>query len=63
MKKYLVVCFDDANDSYVVNDLDSLINEMYVCELNEGESIDEVNNKFYAHHKVFEINGEIIELN
>ena len=62
MKKYLVVCFDDANDSYIVEDLNSLINEMYEPEL-ERESYESVSKKFYSYHKVFEIEGEIKELN
>ena len=62
MKKYLVVCFDDANDSYIVEDLNGLINEMYEPEL-ERESFESVSEKFYSYHKVFEIEGTIIEIN
>jgi hypothetical protein len=62
MKKYLVVCFDDVNDSYIVEDLNGLINEMYESEL-ERESFESVSEKFYSFHKVFEIEGEIKELN
>lgn len=63
MKKYLAICFNDATDSYVVNDLKKLIEEMYENEMLYGESFEEVSNKFYSYHKVFEINGEIKEIN
>ena len=63
MKKYLVVCFDDANDSYIVEDLNSFINEMYEVELLNDETFESVSEKFYSYHKVFEIKGEIKELN
>ena len=63
MKKYLVIYFNDVNDSYIVEDLLLLINEMYEVELLNGEDFDSVDKKFYSYHKVFEINGEIKELN
>lgn len=62
MKKYLVIELDDVSYNYIVSDLDSLIKEMYECEL-DRESFEEVSNKFYSSHKVFEINGEIKALN
>ena len=63
MKNYLVIAFEDANDSYYVNDLTSLINEMYEVELMNGESFESVSDKFYSYHKVYEIDGTIKELN
>ena len=66
MKKYLVICFDDVNDSYIVEDLNllkSLIEEMYEVELMNNESFESVSNKFYSYHKVYEIDGTIKELN
>ena len=63
MKKYLVIAFEDANDSYYVEDLLSLINEMYEVELMNGKTFDEVSNMFYSYHKVYEIDGTIKELN
>jgi len=62
MKKYLVVCFDDANDSYIVEDLNVLIKEMYEDDLNYIP-IEDISRKFFSFHKVFEIEGEIKELN
>ena len=63
MKQYLVIAFNDANDSYIVEDLLSLINEMYEVELMNGKTFDEVSNMFYSYHKVYEIDGTIKELN
>ncbi len=62
MKKYLVISFDDVNDSYIVEDLNVLIKEIYEDDLNYI-SIEDISRKFFSYHKVFEIKGEIKELN
>lgn len=64
MKKYLVVSSKNGNDFYIVDDLKELIEDMYEFELVQNEeSFKSVNVKFYRFHQVFEINGEIKELN
>jgi hypothetical protein len=60
MKNYLVVNIDDANDFYLVNDLNELIKEMYECELFEKE-FEEVERMFFECFKVFNSESEIIE--
>ena len=64
MKKYLVVSSENGNDFYIVNNLKELIEEIYDFQLiiNE-ESFENVSEKFYRFYQVFEINGEIKELN
>jgi hypothetical protein len=61
MIKYLVIDIYD-NFNYIVDDLDSLIKEMYEVELLNGKSKDEVKEYFNSSHKIFEIKGEIKEL-
>ena len=56
MKKYLVFADATADEIFIVDDLDELINQMY-----EGD--DDGENKFYRYYKVFEIEGTIKELN
>jgi hypothetical protein len=56
MKKYLVIADATADEIFIVDDLDELINQMY-----EGD--DDGENKFYRYYKVFEIEGTIKELN
>jgi len=63
MIKYLVIDVNDISFNYVVDDLDSLIKEMYEVELLSGKSENEIKGYFNNNHKVFEINGEIKELN
>ena len=60
MKNYLVVNIDDANDFYLVSDLNQLIKEMYECELFEKE-FEEVERMFFECFKVFTSESEIIE--
>ena len=60
MKNYLVVNINDANDFYLVNDLNELIKEMYECELFEKE-FEEVERMFFECFKVFTSESEIIE--
>jgi hypothetical protein len=60
MKNYLVVNIDDANDFYLVNDVNELIKEMYECELFE-KNFEEVKGMFFECFKVFNSESEIIE--
>ena len=60
MKNYLVVNIDDANDFFLVSNLNQLIKEMYECELFEKE-FDEVERMFFECFKVFTSESEIIE--
>jgi len=60
MKNYLVVNVYDANDFYLVSDLNELIKEMYECELFEKE-FEEVKGMFFKYFKVFNSESEIIE--
>ena len=64
MKKYLVVSSENGNDFYIVDDLKELIEEMYEFEVVQNEeSFESISEKFYRFYQVFEINGEIKELN
>jgi len=56
MKKYLVIADATADEIFIVDDLDDLINQMYEGD-NDGK------NKLYRYYKVFEIEGTIKELN
>jgi len=60
MKNYLVVNVYDANDFYLVSNLNELIKEMYECELFEKE-FEEVKGMFFECFKVFTSESEIIE--
>jgi hypothetical protein len=60
MKNYLVVNIDDANDFFLVSNLNQLIKEMYECELFEKE-FEEVERMFFECFKVFTSESEIIE--
>ena len=62
MKQFIVIDLYNTSYSYIVNNLKELIEEMYEPEL-ERELFEDVSKKFYLSHKVFEINGEIKELN
>ena len=63
MKQFLVIDLFDTPNYYIVEDLMSLINEMYEVELMNGESFENVNQWFNNNHKVFEIEGTIKEIN
>lgn len=63
MKKYLVVNSKDGNDFYIVDDLQSLVKEMYEVEWLNGELMEEIERKFNTFYQVFEINGKIKALN
>jgi hypothetical protein len=56
-KQYIVIAFDNAEDCYIVNDLKTLITEMY------EEYTDKTEDSFYRIHKVIEVMGEIREMN
>ena len=60
MKNYLVVNIDDANDFFLVSNLNQLIKEMYECELFEKE-FEEIERMFFECFKVFNSESEIIE--
>ena len=62
-KQFIIVAFDNADDSYIVDDLNKLIEEMYSVELGYGKSIELVRQWFMNNHKVFEITGEVKEIN
>ena len=61
-KQFLVFDLFDTPNYYLVDDLNSLITEMYECEL-ERETLETVTKWFNDNHKVFEVIGEIKELN
>jgi hypothetical protein len=61
-KQFLVFDLFDTPNYYIVDDLNSLITEMYECEL-ERETLETVTEWFNNNHKVFEVIGEIKELN
>lgn len=58
---YLVVNIEDANDFYLVDDVDALIVEMYECEL-ESNTFGVVEKWFYETHKVFFSKSNIKEV-
>jgi hypothetical protein len=62
-KQFLVIDVFDTPNYYIVDDLDSLINEMYEVDLLNGESFETVSKWFNENHRVFEVNGEIKEMN
>ena len=62
-KQFLVIDVFDTPNYYIVDDLDSLINEMYEVDLLNGESFETVSKWFNKNHRVFEVNGEIKEMN
>ena len=59
--KYLVVCSEDVNDFYIVDDLNDLITDIYDCEL-ENNSFDVVKVWFFSYYKVFVSDGNIKEV-
>ena len=60
-KQFLVIDLFDTPNYYLVDDLNSLITEMYECEL-EKETLEQVTEWFNSNHKVFEIEGLIKEI-
>ena len=61
MKNYLVVCIEDGNEFYLVDDLTELISEMYSQELFNNE-FEVVKGWFFDNYKVFVSGCNIIEL-
>lgn len=61
--QFLVINYDDVNDYFIVDDLETLKNEMYDVEMVFGELEEQINERFKNAYKVFEIEGEIKELN
>ena len=57
---YLVVNIEDANDFYLVNDVNELINEMYSQELFDND-FETVKGWFLENYKVFISNSDIEE--
>jgi hypothetical protein len=57
---YLVVNIEDANDFYLVNDVNELINEMYSQELYDND-FEIVKGWFLENYKVFFSNSDIEE--
>ena len=57
---YLVVNIEDANDFYLVNDVNELINEMYSQELFDND-FEIVKGWFLENYKVFISNSDIEE--
>jgi hypothetical protein len=61
-KQFLVIDLNDTSFNYIVDDLNSLITEMYESEL-ETETLETVTEWFNNNYKVFEIEGSINEIN
>ena len=61
-KQFLVIDLNDTSFNYIVDDLNSLITEMYESEL-ERETLETVTEWFNKNYKVFEIEGSINEFN
>jgi hypothetical protein len=61
-QQFLVIDLIDTPNYYTVENLESLISDMYECEL-ETNSLEQVTEWFYNNHKVFQITGDIKELN
>ena len=60
-QQFLVIDLNDAYWYYTAENLESLISEMYECEL-ETNSLEQVTEWFYSSHKVLQITGEIKEI-
>jgi hypothetical protein len=61
-KQFLVIDLFDTPNSYIVDDLNLLITEMYEPEL-ERETLETVTGWFNDNHTVFEIEGSINKIN
>jgi hypothetical protein len=57
---YLVVNIEDANEFYLVNDVNELINEMYSQELFDND-FEIIKGWFLENYKVFFSNSDIEE--
>ncbi len=60
MKKYLVVDIKDANDFFMIDDLNALISELYEREL-EDNTFDVVKGWFKKNYKIFVSESNIEE--
>jgi hypothetical protein len=58
-KQYLVIDLNDNSFTYIVDNLEQLIEEIYECELEEYTK-EQVNKMFYDNYLVYEIEGTII---
>jgi hypothetical protein len=58
---YLVVNIEDANEFYLVNDVNELINEMYECQELYDNDFETVKGWFLEVYKVFFSNSDIEE--
>jgi hypothetical protein len=58
-KQYLVIELNESSFTYIVDNLEQLIEEIYECELEEYTK-EQVNKMFYDNYLVYEIEGTII---
>jgi hypothetical protein len=58
-KQYLVIDLNDNSFTYIVDNINSLIEEIYECELEEYTK-EQVNKMFYDNYLVYEIEGTIV---
>jgi len=58
-KQYLVIDLNDNSFTYIVDNINSLIEEIYECEL-EYYTKERVNKMFYDNYLVYEIEGTIV---
>jgi hypothetical protein len=58
-KQYLVIDLNDNSFTYIVDNINSLIEEIYECELEEYTE-EQVNKMFYDNYLVYEIEGTIV---
>jgi hypothetical protein len=66
MTQFIVIesnTFNDKPDHYIVNDLESLIKELYEVELSDEKSFEQANEWFYDNYKILKIEGTIKKLN
>ena len=52
---YIVIDNNDVTMTYIVQDLQLLISDMYECELENGSSFEQINEWFMNTHKVIEV--------
>jgi hypothetical protein len=59
MNKQFIVVDRNSDFHYIVDELNSLISDMYECELMNGETIEQCSEWFFSNHIVFEAEGYI----
>jgi anthranilate/para-aminobenzoate synthase component II len=59
-KQYLVINANDSFDYYIVDELESLIREMYEPELENGSSLEEATGWLKNNYSIFEVHGTIV---